>query len=132
MMKPIISPWSIYLADVLPSLGYVSLALAIVATAALIVLLILWGALSTDYDFTKESNDLYHKLVFKICLPIILAGYLISILTPSKKTIYTMMIVNQITPHNIEILGDGAKDVVDYITDEIKELTKEEESKESK
>lgn len=131
-MEPIISPWSIYFADVLPSLGHISLALAIVVTAAFIVLLILWGVMSTEYDFTKETNALYHKLVFKLCLPIMLVGYLVFILTPSKKTIYTMMVVNQITPHNIEILGDGAKDVVDYITDEIKELTKEEESKESK
>ena len=131
-MKPIISPWSIYFADVLPSLGHVGLALAIVATAAFIILLILWGVILTEYDFTKDTNALYHKLVFKICLPIMLAGYLISILTPSKKTIYTMMVVNQITPHNIEILGDSAKDVVDYITDEIKELTKEEKTEEDK
>ena len=131
-MEPIISPWSIYFADVLPSLGGIALALGIVATVGFTILLILWSLVSTDSGFTEETNALYHKLVFKICLPIMLAGYLVSILTPSKKTIYTMMIVNQITPHNIEILGDSAKDVVDYITDEIKELTKEEKTEENK
>jgi hypothetical protein len=131
-MEPIISPWSIYFADVLPSLGNVSLAIGIVATAAFLILIIFWGIVSFDHSLDEETNKTFKKLLFKICLPILFVGYLISILTPNKKTIYTMMVVNQITPHNIEILGDSAKDVVDYITDEIKELTKEEESKENK
>jgi hypothetical protein len=131
-MEPIISPWSIYFADVLPSLGNVSLAIGIVATAAFLILIIFWGIVSFDHSLDEETNKTFKKLLFKICLPILFVGYLISILTPNKKTIYTMMVVNQITPHNIEILGDSAKDVVDYITDEIKELTKEEETEESK
>jgi diacylglycerol kinase len=131
-MEPIISPWSIYFADVLPSLGNVSLAIGIVATAAFLILIIFWGIVSFDHSLDEETNKTFKKLLFKICLPILFVGYLISILTPNKKTIYTMMVVNQITPHNIEILGDSAKDVVDYITDEIKELTKEEKTEESK
>lgn len=131
-MEPIISPWSIYFADVLPSLGNIGLAVGIIATAALLVIIIFWGIASLDCGLDKETNKSFHKLSFKICLPILLVGYLIFVLMPSKKTIYTMMVVNQITPHNIEILGDSAKDVVDYITDEIKELTKEEETEENK
>ena len=129
-MKPIISPWSIYFADVLPSLGNIGLAIGIIATAAFLVVIIFWGIASLD-GLDEEINKSFHKLLFKICLPILLVGYLIFVLMPSKKTIYTMMVVKQITPHNIEILGDSAKDVVDYITDEIKELTKEEKTEES-
>lgn len=130
-MEPIISPWSIYFADVLPSLGNIGLAFGIATTIAFVVLIISWGVVTSTEGMGEETNALYRKLIFKICLPIMLAGYLIFILMPSKKTIYTMMVVSQITPHNIEILGDSAKDVVDYITDEIKELTREEETKES-
>ena len=129
-MKPIISPWSIYFADVLPSLGNIGLAIGIITTAAFLVVIIFWGIASLD-GLDEETNKSFHKLLFKICLPILLVGYLIFVLMPSKKTIYTMMVVKQITPHNIEILGDSAKDVVDYITDEIKELTKEEKTEES-
>ena len=129
-MKPIISPWSIYFADVLPSLGNIGLAIGIIATAAFLVVIIFWGIESLD-GLDEETNKSFHKLLFKICLPILLVGYLIFVLMPSKKTIYTMMVVKQITPHNIEILGDSAKDVVDYITDEIKELTKEEKAEEN-
>ena len=129
-MKPIISPWSIYFADVLPSLGNIGLAIGIIATAAFLVVIIFWGIASLD-GLDEETNKSFHKLLFKICLPILLVGYLIFVLMPSKKTIYTMMVVKQITPHNIEILGDSAKDVVDYITDEIKELTKEEKAEEN-
>jgi len=131
-MEPIISPWSIYFADVLPSLGSIGLAVGIIASAAFLVLIIIWGIMSFDSPLDEKDNKTFQKMLFKICLPILLVGYLIFVLMPSKKTIYTMMVVNQITPHNIEILGDSAKDVVDYITDEIKELTKEEESKEIK
>ena len=129
-MEPIISPWSIYFADVLPSLGNIGLAIGIITTAAFLVVIIFWGIASLD-GLDEETNKSFHKLLFKICLPILLVGYLIFVLMPSKKTIYTMMVVKQITPHNIEILGDSAKDVVDYITDEIKELTKEEKTEES-
>lgn len=131
-MKPIISPWSIYFADVLPSLGHTSFVIGIVATIAFLAVLIFWGMTSLEGSLEDEEAKSVRKVAFKVCLPILLAGYLISILTPSKKTIYTMMVVNQITPHNIEILGDSAKDVVDYITDEIKELTKEEKETEEK
>lgn len=131
-MEPIISPWSIYFADVLPSLGNVGLAIGIIATAAFLVLIIFWGVMSFDSELDEETNKTFKKLLFKVFLPILFVGYLIFILMPSKKTIYTMMVVSQITPNNIEILGDSAKDVVDYITDEIKELTKEEETKENK
>ncbi len=131
-MEPIISPWSIYFADVLPSLGNTSFTIGIIATVAFLAVLIFWGMASLEGGLDEKDAKNFRRVAFKVCLPILLAGYLISILTPNKKTIYTMMIVNQITPHNIEILGDSAKDVVDYITDEIKELTKEEESEENK
>ena len=131
-MKPIISPWSIYFADVLPSLGNIGLAIGIFATVVLITILIFWGIATLENDLDEENNKNFRKVIFKRCLPFLLAGYLIFILMPSKKTIYTMMVIEQITPHNIEILGDNAKDVVDYITDEIKELTKEEKTEEIK
>lgn len=131
-MEPIISPWSIYFADVLPSLGHTSFAIGIIATVAFLAVLIFWGMASLEGSLEDEDAKSLRRVAFRVCLPILLAGYLISILTPSKKTIYTMMVVNQITPHNIEILGDSAKDVVDYITDEIKELTKEEKTEENK
>ena len=129
-MKPIISPWSIYFADVLPSLGNIGLAIGIIATAAFLVVIIFWGIASLD-GLDEETNKSFHKLLFKICLPILLVGYLIFVLVRGKKTIYTMMVVKQITPHNSERLGDSAKYVVDYITDEIKELTKEEKAEEN-
>ena len=131
-MKPIISPWSIYFADVLPSLGHISLTIAIIASVSFGLVALFWGIVSFDCPLDKEETEGFRKIMFKICLPIMLVGYLIFVLTPSKKTIYTMMVVKQITPHNIEILGDSAKDVVDYITDEIKELTKEEKETEEK
>ena len=44
------------------------------------------------------------------------------VITPSTETIYTMAVVNEITPDNIQTIGKTGKDVVDYITGQIDKI----------
>lgn len=48
-------------------------------------------------------------------------------MTPNTETIYTMAVVNEITPDNIQTIGKTGKDVVDYITDQIDKIVNDKE-----
>ena len=43
-----------------------------------------------------------------------------------------MVIVNEITPDNIQTIGKTGKDVVDYITDQIDKVVNDKDEKENK
>lgn len=49
------------------------------------------------------------------------------VITPSTETIYTMAVVNEITPDNIQTIGKTGKNVVDYITDQIDKIVNDKE-----
>ena len=49
---------------------------------------------------------------------------------PSKDTMYTMLVLENVTTDNIQAIGKTGKDVVDYITDQIdKTVNDEKENK---
>ena len=45
---------------------------------------------------------------------------------PSEKTLYSMVVLDNVTPNNIETIGNTGKDVVDYIFDKIDQMNEEE------
>jgi len=49
------------------------------------------------------------------------------VITPSTETIYTMAVVKEITPDNIQAIGKTGKDVIDYITDQIDKVINDKE-----
>ena len=57
---------------------------------------------------------------------------IMDIVTPSTKTIYAMITVNELTQNNIKTIGETGKDIVDYITDQIDKVVNEDEDKENK
>lgn len=114
-MKPIISPWIIYFASRADALGTLFLIVAIVAFAVCLI--------GFD-DLTKNG--------FKLFISIGIISAILTILTPSTETVYTMVVANEITPDNIQIIGKTGKDVVDYITDQIDKVVNEDDEKENK
>lgn len=59
---------------------------------------------------------------FKRVLILFMIFAVITALIPSKQTMYTMLVTDQLTYENIDKLGDSAKDSVDYIFDKIEEV----------
>lgn len=57
---------------------------------------------------------------------------IMAIVTPSTKTIYAMITVNELTPNNIKTIGETGKDMVDYITDQIDKVVNNKDEKENK
>lgn len=114
-MKPIISPWVIYFASRTDALGTLFM---IVTAAAFAICLIEFD------DLTKNG--------FKLFISIGIISVILTVLTPTTETVYTMMVANEITPDNIQTIGKTGKDVVDYITDQIDKIVNKDDEKENK
>lgn len=113
-MKPIISPWLIYFtsrADNLTTFfGVIAGICSIIAMGAFFA-----GLAGYDEPF-KFRKTISKSIIGCVVMTII------TIMTPNTETIYTMAVVNEITPDNIQTIGKTGKDVVDYITDQIDKI----------
>lgn len=130
-MKPIINPWIMYIIGLIYNINIVFLIIFIVLLS--IFILILFGIIVTFVDnYTIDEIDSflddYHDFIkwFKRgCVALVITG-IVLILMPSEKTLYSMIILDNVTPNNIETVGNTGKDVVDYIFDKIDQMNEEE------
>lgn len=113
-MKPIISPWLIYFASRADNLvtffGVIAGICSIIAIGAFFD-----GCVGYNEPF-KFRKTISKSIIGCVVMTII------TIMTPNTETIYTMAVVNEITPDNIQTIGKTGKDVVDYITDQIDKI----------
>lgn len=113
-MNPIISPWLIYFASRADNLttffGVIAGICSIIAMGAFFA-----GLAGYDEPF-KFRKTISKSIIGCVVMTII------TIMTPNTETIYTMAVVNEITPDNIQTIGKTGKDVVDYITDQIDKI----------
>lgn len=129
-MKPIINPWIMYVIGLANNINYVLITVIIILFAAIIVVTAL-GLVQFvgNYDNFDEFLEDCHTAVkwFKRgCISLIIAG-IVMIFMPSEKTLYSMIILENVTPNNIEAVGNTGKDVVDYIFDKIDHMNEEED-----
>ena len=109
-MKPIISPWLIYFASRADAVGTLFLFAAIVAFAICLI----------GFDALTKNG-------FKLFISIGIISVILTVLTPTTETVYTMMVANELTSDNIQAIGKTGKDVVDYITDQIDKVVNDKE-----
>ena len=118
-MKPIISLWLIYFASRADSLKILAGCILICCIIAICMAFI-----EGDIDY---GSVLTHKSFMKKCAIVSVISAVALAITPSTETIYTMAVVNEITPDNIQAIGKTGKDVVDYITDQIDKVVNDKE-----
>ena len=122
-MKPIISPWLIYFASRADNLttffGVIAGICGSIAVGAFLAGL-------TGYNEPFKFRKIISKSIIGCVVMTI-----ITIMTPNTETIYTMAVVNEITPDNIQAIGKTGKDVVDYITEQIDKVVNEDDEKEN-
>ena len=123
-MKPIISPWLIYFASRADNLTtFFGVITGICGSIAICTFFAGLAGYNEPFKFRKTiSKSIIGCVVMTI----------IKIMTPNTETIYTMAVVNEITPDNIQTIGKTGKDVVDYITDQIDKVINENDEKENK
>ena len=118
-MKPIVSPWTIYFASRADSLKILAGCILICCIIAICIALI-----EGDIDY---GSVLTHKSFMKKCAIVSVISAVTLVITPSTETIYTMAVVKEITPDNIQAIGKTGKDVIDYITDQIDKVINDKE-----
>lgn len=121
-MKPIINPWTIYFASRADSLKILAGCILICCIIAICIAFI-----EGDIDY---GSVLTHKSFMKKCAIVSVISAVTLVITPSTETIYTMAVVNEITPDNIQAVGKTGKDVVDYITDQIDKVVNDKKENE--
>jgi hypothetical protein len=129
-MKPIINPWIMYVIGLANNINYIFTA-GIVFLFIAIIIAATFGfiRLVVDYDNFDEFLEDYHTAVKwfkKGCISLIIAG-IVMIFIPSEKTLYSMVVLENVTPNNIEIAGNTGKDVIDYLFDKIDQMNDEKE-----
>lgn len=118
-MKPIVSPWTIYFASRADSLKILAGCILICCIIAICIAFI-----EGDIDY---GSVLTHKSFMKKCAIVSVISAVTLVITPSTETIYTMAVVKEITPDNIQAIGKTGKDVIDYITDQIDKIVNDKE-----
>ena len=125
-MKPIISPWLIYLIDLFDNLkGLFTIALILFGCAA-VVLSIIWFIGSVDYEQDEDLIVTCKKHLKQSVIWLCVSGLLFAVI-PSKDTMYKMIVSENVTTDNIQAVGKTGKDVVDYITDQIDKVVNDKE-----
>lgn len=125
-MKPIINPLLIYLIDLFDNLkGLLTVALFLLGCAA-VVSSIIWVFGSMDYEQDYEPIVACKKNLKKSVIWLCVSGLLFTVI-PSKDTMYTMIVLDNVTADNIQAIGKTSKDVIDYITDQIDKVVNDKE-----
>lgn len=75
--------------------------------------------------FYEEKLD---KIVIIFGIIFMISG-ISAALMPSKETIYTIAVVDRLTPDNIDQIGKSSEDVVDYIVDKIDQIVNDSDEK---
>ena len=129
-MKPIISPWVIYLIDLINKFQVIINIALIVLGFVIIGLGIAWILFLMDWE--DDSIIITCKKYLKKSIIWFVVSGLLFAVVPSKDTMYTMLVLENVTTDNIQAVGKTGKDVVDYITDQIDKIVNDKDEKENK
>ncbi len=130
-MKPIISPWLIYLIDLVDKFQVIINIALVVLGFTIICLGIAWLLFSMEYDKDDSIIVTCKKYLKKSIIWVVVSGLLFAVV-PSKDTMYVMLTLDNVTTDNIQAVGKTGKDVVDYITDQIDKIVNKDDEKENK
>lgn len=123
-MKPIINPWLIYLINLFDNLNVLLSAVLFLLGCAVATLLIIWffNSMDRNDNCIVACKKCLKKLIIWLCV-----SSLLFIAIPSKDTMYTMIVLDNVTTDNIQAIGKTGKDVIDYITDQIDKVVNDKE-----
>ena len=127
-MEPIINPLWFYLIDVVDKINSICMIILIFACIALAIVSFIMFFEYSELYLEEQEKQTYFKYL-KTALKVIIPCIILTILTPSSDTIYKMIIADNITPHNIEVVGDTIEGGIDYIFEKINSLTLDEVEK---
>ena len=113
-MEPIINPWLIYFAGISENIQLICVLIAICTFLVAV------------FHFMYEEK--LDKIVIIFGIIFMISG-ISAALMPSKETIYTIAVVNRLTPDNIDQIGKSSEDVVDYLVNKIDQIVNDSDEK---
>lgn len=137
--EPIINPWLFYLAEVVFALKVILLVLSVGLVIGSSVYLAVWYE-NNEFKSDSEENIKLRKTWLKgakMCLISAIITFIIGMMVPKERTLYTMAIASALTPDTVQLIydktgetatdilnGGGAliEDIVDYGVDKINEM----------
>lgn len=111
-MEPIISPWIVYIIDILSSFYTLSLIISVTGFLALIFFPIFADTEGID----KDRIIKYEKRIGAVFI----ISTLLWVFIPSQRTMLTMLVLQYTTPDNISLMQDNIVDFVQKITETVK------------
>jgi hypothetical protein len=118
MNTPIIRPSLIYLINLADGM---KTALIVITVIAVVVAITMCAYISIGCYYNKRPK-LTEKKLLRISVISGICCTLACVAIPSEKTCYTMLVGSQLTPQNIQSVGNDLKSAVDYIFEKINEL----------
>ena len=119
-MKPILSPWVVYLGQIFGGLNGLAIAACMIGGIVVIVGIVFYIIISFDDYGTKCKDSETTKKCIKKFLLLFIAGLIGVIFVPDKDTYYGMVASSYITSDAITAVTNYGKDVVDYIFEKMK------------
>lgn len=130
-MKPIISPWLIYLINLFDDLKLLLIITLILLACITVGILLIWFLCIIDC-YEDDNFIIKCKKYLKKSIVWLFINSLLFITIPSKDTMYTMLVLDNVTSDNIQAIGKTGKDVVDYIVNQIDKIVNNKDEKENK
>lgn len=130
-MKPIISPWLIYLINLFDGLKLLLIITLILLACITVGILLIWFLCIIDC-YEDDNFIIKCKKYLKKSIVWLFINSLLFITIPSKDTMYTMLVLDNVTSDNIQAIGKTGKDVVDYIVNQIDKIVNNKDEKENK
>ena len=118
-MEPIINPWWFYWMEIANTIRVIAFVISFIS-----------GIITTfcciDTIGTSEEKDGYSpRKLLKFILKIFIPACIILTFTPSSDTMMKMLVADNTTPNNLEIVGDTIEEGVDYIFEKINLVVEE-------
>lgn len=121
-MKPIINPWLFYWMEIANSIRDVSI-IAAVLTGVVITFSTIMAICSNKEE--EKENIYIHRKSLSYLLKIFIPTLLIATFTPLSNTMMKMLVADNVTPNNLEIVGDTIEEGVNYIFEKIDMVVEE-------
>ncbi|MBN2932802.1 MAG: hypothetical protein JTJ30_12585 [Catenibacterium mitsuokai] len=131
-MEPIISPWTIYFINLLPSISQMLNTLAVACALISVIAIILRACCTDDSWETKEQHqrnaEFRDKCItcLKYSIPAGVIAIVINIFIPSRDTMIAMIVSSYITPDNLhganEVIKANLQDYINMIVDGINKV----------
>lgn len=117
-MQPIISPSIFYWFEIISNLKIFLSILFGISCVGLVFCIVSFIAILVEEELETHTGKIIKKLC-KFCTIITSIFGLLSIFTPSKETLMTMIIAKYVTPDNITTVGGTIEESVSSIATEI-------------